>query len=148
MKFTRTLEVLREYMEKVVADYKAKLIADGKDPSGQLVSTLTYMIDEETLTGYLVTTDYQKYVEEGRQPGKFPPLDAIRSWIEQKQIIPSENTSLDQLTYLIGRKIATVGIEPGEQLKDTISSLEDEWNERINAAIDEDLKRFVDDLPS
>lgn len=61
--------------------------------------------------------DWWDYLSEGRKPGKYPPPDAIRKWIEVKPVIPYPDRSgkiptLQQLTYLISRKIFEVGIKP------------------------------------
>ncbi len=46
-------------------------------------------------------------LDEGRSPGKFPPVDAIRDWVAQKLgISGNENNSI---AYLVGRKIANEG---------------------------------------
>lgn len=61
--------------------------------------------------------DYWDYLSEGRKAGSWPPPDAIRKWIEVKKIQPYPDRSgkiptLQQLTYLISRKIFEVGIKP------------------------------------
>jgi hypothetical protein len=57
---------------------------------------------------------YWRYVEYGRRPGKFPPIDAIRNWIKVKPVVPDARTgkvpSEDQLAFLIARKISREGI--------------------------------------
>ncbi len=51
-----------------------------------------------------------------------------------------------QLAYLIGRKIAEEGIEPGEQLKETMRDLSDDIDERISDAIALDISQSLDVL--
>ena len=61
----------------------------------------------------IVMEDYWYYVDEGRKPGKFPPVNAIRNWILDKPVsfrpINGKIPSLKQQTYLIGRSIAEKG---------------------------------------
>lgn len=52
---------------------------------------------------------YYQYIVNGRRPGKMPPKDAIATWISIKHIVPKNKTTVDQLTYLIRRKIARYG---------------------------------------
>lgn len=46
-------------------------------------------------------------LEDGRPPGKFPPPDAMRGYVESK-LVP-EGISRDSLAYLIGKKISEKG---------------------------------------
>lgn len=61
----------------------------------------------------IIMEDYWVFVDEGRKPGKFPPVNAIRNWILDKPInfapINGRIPTLKQQTYLIGRSIAKKG---------------------------------------
>jgi len=46
----------------------------------------------------------------GRKPGKFPPIQMIRNWIDSKGIQPTD-ISKDSLAFLIARKIARKGTD-------------------------------------
>lgn len=61
-------------------------------------------------------TSYFPYAEDGRRPGKFPPLNAILKWVQFKRLVPRPGRdgkipSTNQLVYLISRKIATKGTQ-------------------------------------
>ena len=68
-------------------------------------------------------------------------------YIRVKPIIPDERTGRipdeRQLAYLIGRKIATEGIEPGYQLRDTKERLFREFENRIEEAITQDITENI-----
>lgn len=81
---------------------------------------------EFRVNGYQVTIlaeDYLKYIDEGRSPGSFPPIQDIRRWIQDKGIQPA-NMSLDQLTYVISRSIAEKGIQPSNVIQSDENSIE------------------------
>lgn len=68
--------------------------------------------------------DYWKYVEYGTRP-HFPPIQAIRKWIDVKPVLPrpmnGKLPTKDQLAFLIARKISKVGTRPKPFLNKTIS---------------------------
>lgn len=120
------------------------------DDTGLLGNSLNYIV--ETKNGdYEVNVsllDYWKYVEEGRHSGKFPTLNDIKSWIKTKPIIPrpynGKLPTIDQLTYLIGRKIHLQGIQGKHPLSNTIEYIENNYMELLDDAITKDLQGQVD----
>lgn len=52
---------------------------------------------------------YAEVLEVGRKPGKMPPVDVIKEWIQIKQIPPPQGVSLDQFAFMIARKIGKKG---------------------------------------
>lgn len=66
-----------------------------------------------------------KFVENGSSP-HWPPVSAITDWIDQKPVTPYPDSNgriptKDQLAFLIGRKIATEGIEAKHLLEEAIT---------------------------
>lgn len=57
--------------------------------------------------------DYWFTVEVGRQPGRFPPIEPIRRWVEQRRI--GEPSKYPSTAFLIARKIAREGTEIWKQ---------------------------------
>ena len=51
--------------------------------------------------------NYVEFIELGRRPGKFPPVDAIRLWVKRKLKVTGKD--INRVAYLVGRKIATKG---------------------------------------
>lgn len=145
VELTNVRKILDEYCDEFGKLYKAKLIAYNKKATGNLIESVntTIEISGTTLKVVLHVADYYRWVEEGRKPGKFPPIAKIEKWIKDKPIIPREVggklPTEKQLAYLIGRKIANEGIEPGKQLKSTIDELNSIYIERLKAALDEDF---------
>lgn len=77
----------------------------------------------------LIGLDYLEYLNRGRAPGKYPPIEAIARWVEFKNIIANP--------YLIARKIAQEGTEiykdrsKGIMLEEKIIVLQDNINEQL-----------------
>lgn len=143
-------QVLGEYGEALRNQYQDNLIRDGKIATGNLLNSVEYKVeaDGRSISLSLKMEEYYKWVEEGRAPGRFPPPDAIMSWIEMKPIIPDDRTGKlpteNQLAFLISRKIAEEGIPAGHQLRDARADLQEEWEDRIDQALALDVQKAVD----
>ena len=147
--FDNLLNALSEYRNAVAVHYKDRLVADDKKATGQLINSISteIKVGSDTFEVVLNVVDYFKYVEEGRKPGKFPPVDKILSWIRVKPVIPRPiNGKLpteQQLAFLIGRKIATEGIEAGHQLRDTVQAINAEFIPKLEQALQEDFDAYA-----
>ena len=153
--YEHTIEVLNKYGQRVVDLYRSNLKNSGHSATGRLSSTASFTV--ETSSGDLSVTihleDYYRYVEEGRRPGSFPPIDEILSWIQAKHIMPRENSGKlpteYQLAYLIGRKIAeqgTVGTYDLANAQETAKSeFETEIQEALKADYNEEALRYMQD---
>ena len=122
--------ILEQYGNIVIYNYRILSYQGDSVASGRLVNSLGSFVvsGEGTYELYLRLEDYWKYVEYGRGPGKFPPLEKIKEWIDVKPVIPTvyngKLPTVDQLAYLIGRKIATEGIQPKNYLQNTLDELD------------------------
>lgn len=147
--FDNLLNALSEYKNAVAVHYKDRLVADDKKATGQLINSISteIKVGSDTFEVVLNVVDYFKYVEEGRKPGKFPPVDKILSWIKVKPVIPRPiNGKLpteQQLAFLIGRKIATEGIEAGHQLRDTVQDINAQFVPRLQEALEKDFETYA-----
>ena len=67
---------------------------------------------------------HSRYVEHGRGPGGFPPVDAIQLWVRRKLGVSSQE-EVEAVAYLVGRAIAQrgtiarFGYEGGKVLQET-----------------------------
>lgn len=142
--------VLEEYIIEVRNLYQDKLISEDKIASGDLLNNVNYLIekDDRQIEVSLRLEDYWKYVEYGRNPGKFPPVDKIKEWIDVKPILPdNRNGKLptpDQLAFLIGRKISEEGIDATNALQDTVKTVNAKFEKIIEDAITQDVSNMVD----
>ena len=117
MEWKNLMEVLTSYAQSLEEAYRGQVL-DNSYASGRLFDSVRSIIqvDENYIVVFLNLEDYWKYLEDGRAPGRFPPVDRIREWIRVKPIVPYPDSrgrvpSPDQLAFLIGRSIAENGIE-------------------------------------
>ena len=118
------LATLDEYAERAKELYKRKLTDKGINASYKLL-----------------------YVENGRGPGKFPPIDKILEWIRVKPVIPYTDSrgrlpTEEQLAFLIARKIAEQGTEGRNVLFETVDELNRYYLPLLQKALDDDFARF------
>ena len=78
-------------------------------------------------------TPYAPVVEYGRKPGKFPPVDVIKKWVIRKLQVPEEE--VDSVAFLVGRHIATHGIEGKFMFKEGLEASEPYINQLFNSAV-------------
>lgn len=144
-------KVLEEYGEYFIQQARNDLGQNHSYASGKLGDTME--TDVQIYDGHfevnIILQDYWKYVENGRKPGKFPPPNKIKEWIRIKPVVPypGKNGKLpttDQLAFLIGRKIATEGIDPAPFFKKNVKPTYDHFKEAIALAIDEDVARWIE----
>lgn len=148
MDFPKTYAVLEAFGQKLAEDYKSLLQMDSA--SGKLYDSVqTQVIAGDTALQVTITLeDYWKYTEEGRNPGTFPNLDAIREWVRIKPILPSpfydgKLPTQDQLAFLIGRKIKEDGIPARPYMEMSIESALAEFEAKIEEALAEDIQGDV-----
>ena len=147
--FNNLQQVLDDFTKDVAETYKGLLLRDGKNATGELISSIKPMTPElvnGTFECSLSLAPHWKYVENGRKAGKFPPIDNILDWVKAKPELARPNR-LDrkeitpkQLAFLVARKIATKGIQPGNQLSEALDIVYARWKDRIDAAITADIE--------
>lgn len=138
------IQPIENIVAKFTEAYKQQLISDGKKATGNLISSVRGYVEYNgtVLSVMFDIADYWKYVEYGRKPGKFPPIDKIRQWIKVKPILPrpGKNGKLpteNQLAYLIARKIARKGIPATHSMSKTVNSF------NLRSQIMKELERQV-----
>ena len=152
--FEHLKAVLERYAIDVKDKYQQNLASDDATASGVLINSVKYILDfrENMFEVSLSLAEYWKYVEYGRRAGgKFPPPSAIRKWIEIKPVLPrpmknGKLPTLNQLTYLISRKIAEKGIRPRGILEKTLEEINREYEEKISEALTQDLTDAMDEV--
>ena len=143
------LATLDEYAEKAKELYKRKLTDKGINASYKLLNSVETTVkrnDDEFIVS-INLEDYWIFVENGRKPGRFPPIDKILEWIRIKPVIPYSDSrgrlpTEEQLAFLIARKIAEQGTEPKNVLAETITELNSIYLPKLQQALDRDFNRF------
>ena len=93
--------------------------------------------------------DHWYWIDEGRKPGRFPNIGAIRQWILDKPVSwPAVNgkiPTLEQKTYLVGRSIAEKGyagtnfteLAVNKTLKEALDKFGDAYADQIQDFLDQ-----------
>lgn len=138
----RVLEEFGAYFRNLLQD---RIIEEDMIASGELLNDLDYVIDagENEWTVSVKIKDYFRYVDEGTEP-HFPPLSAIKRWIEVKPIYPEvddagKTPTVDQLAFLIARKISEEGTEGRDIWEPTVQEAVDQFEDKLGDAILEDM---------
>lgn len=149
--FKNTIEVLNSFGRLLVEEYKDSLIRNEVNASDKLFKSVKYLFksDNRYLEIDLELENYYWYVENGRKAGKFPPIQKIEDWIKIKPVLPYRDKNgklptLNQLTYLIGRKIKEKGIQGKHLLQKSVDEIYKEIEDRLVDALAEDLHKAVE----
>src|SRR5574344_2315303 len=85
--FNNLQQVLADFTKDVAETYRRLLLRDGKNATGELISSIKPMTPElvnGTFECSLSLAPHWKYVENGRKAGRFPPIDNILEWVKVK----------------------------------------------------------------
>ena len=128
-----------EITTKHLNNLKAKIEERIPNNTGDAASSLE--VNENKLLG----NDYIYYLDQGRKPGKFPPVQNIRDWVNSKLGIQGKQGNA--VAFLVGRKLANEGSEifkdksKGIRLDELVNDMLDElYKELPNEAAVEALK--------
>lgn len=125
--WTNTQKVLEELAPAMLSEYK------------RLGNTENVSVTVGDLEVTLHLPPYAQYIEYGRKAGKFPPLGAIETWMTVKNIVPRENSTVPQVSYLIARKIAREGTQGKYAAQGTLDLFENTYLPKIYSAIVQDV---------
>ena len=102
-------EILVQEFESIKKDLIEAYDKKGMRASGNFASSLEVV--NSTFGVKLLGDAYAQQLETGRKNGKFPPINSILQWIEDKGIANKLNSEItkNQLAFLIARKIAREG---------------------------------------
>lgn len=151
MEFENVKNVLNDFGKYLVEEYKEQLILSDSNASDQLYNSLSYIVSNNgtTFEVKLELMDYWKWLENGRKAGKMPPINAIKQWIEVKPVIPRPMSNgklptVNQLSYLIARKIGLEGTIGKHLLQTSIDNVWDVFEEFIAEAFAKDLEKDIE----
>lgn len=156
IKWTHLRKALEDYGQYFIDRARENLGRNGSYASGTLGDTMEYIveIDDTHYSVQISIENYYEYVENGRKAGKFPPPDAIKNWVLIKPIRPQAGDArkgydkkkpptVEQLSFLIGRKIANEGIPPKPFFEPAKEETEKHFETILQEAIKEDVDAYV-----
>ncbi len=150
IKWTRLHKVLEEYGNRFIQLAKDKMGMNKSYATGELADTMETVVEinDEYFKVSIKLQDYWYYVENGTKP-HFPPLQAIKEWVEVKGITPEERNgytpSIEQLPYMIQKSIGKYGTEAHPFFNENKEIVYKEFENNIIYAIDEDIAEWVND---
>ena len=103
--------------EQMVSEIKTYLRRHGKDATGELIDSISYEIDGDSLI-LKATARHAVYVHEGTDP-HWPPAGALTGWVQQVGFAPG--LSIESRDYLARKSIAESGTEALPFLEEPIT---------------------------
>ena len=90
-----------------------------------------------------------KYANDGRPPGKMPPVNVIADWVKRRNITPyalknGRLPTTDQLAFAIAKKIGRDGTTGIHFLEKSIDEQKSYWDDKISEAISNDIIAELD----
>lgn len=150
IKWTHLEETLNNFADYFIQEAKNNLSDNNSNASFNLYNSFEKIIEigDDYFSVKISLEDYWYYVENGRKAGKFPPLPKIQNWVEIKAIQPYPDAngripSVEQLTFLIGRKIANEGTEPHPFFEPAKQEAISRFEQSIDLAISEDIDTYI-----
>jgi hypothetical protein len=123
-------EITTKHLERLKLSIGQTIINKGLDDSGAAIDSL------EVQGNKLLGNDYIYFLDQGRGPGKFPPVTNIRDWVRRK--LGVEDKEVNGISYVIGRKISREGTSIFNNKSKGIE---------LDNLIDEMLQELYDELP-
>lgn len=148
--FQNVRRVLAEIGDSVRSAYRDNLISEDVNSTRKLYNNITVSVEEKGrfFIVSLNLEDYWKYIEYGRGPGKFPPIDEILNWITVKPVMARENDlgqipSERSLAFLIARKIAREGTDPKPLLEQSVNEVLKVYLSQLQDALQTDIQNIL-----
>lgn len=132
--FPLSFAVCERFAAQIVQMAKSKV----RNASGKLANSLSAVVSSDMSRIDIYGEDYGIPVDQGRSPGKMPPLASIRTWAQIKGID-------ERAAFPIARKIAKEGIAATHFLTETIEMLEDQFLADLADAMVKDIENQFPD---
>jgi hypothetical protein len=115
-----------------------------KKATSALINSIDYRLVEQAnqISIIIEANDYLKNVDEGRKPGKYPPIKAIAKWAQIKGIAP-------EAVFPIARSIYKFGIKPTNVIQktnkefQTSQTLANKYAKRISSNIEDIVTEMI-----
>lgn len=155
IQWTHLTEVLNRLGDYFIQQARNNILTGGTPPytnsnaTGNLSESMQKIVQvgEDEFSVSISLADYWKYLNYDTRP-HWPNVGAIKQWIQVKPVRPrtdrkGKTPTVDQLTYLIGRKISiegTTGTHFFDKAKDDTLAY---FEEAIDLAIAEDVDNYI-----
>lgn len=147
---------ITEICNQIADIYRKKMDAAGYDKNGELYNfKWTTEWKDNLFEVYFELPSYFHFAENGRRPGKMPPVNKILQWIEFKHLVPRSNNgrvpTTKQLAFAISKYIALHGTEGKHLFEKTLDdqnldSLADKLVELITAEFEKEIEKYMETI--
>ena len=102
-------QILEEYREKIVLQLKDRISKRELIASRGLINSISAETTDRSII--VSAIDYATYVDEGRGPGKKPPVNKILEWVESKNLTSNNDKYKKHrdMAWAIANGIAKLG---------------------------------------
>ena len=143
------IKEIRDICTQICDVYRNKMDQAGYDKNGELYNFKEIVEYKGNLFELSVSVpDYWQYAENGRGPGKMPPVNKILKWIEFKHLVPHSNNgrvpTTVQLAFAISKHIAKYGTQGKHLLQQTIDSTYDTLVDRLVEVIADNIENELE----
>lgn len=121
-----------------------------RQKTGSLYNSITVSFDPETNKMKVNMLDYWRYVNDGRQPGKYVPLKPLMAWMRAKGMNRDpkgrfKKFNIKGAAFAISKSIKEYGIQPTNFYDDSFDTLIDAFNNPNGpvAKLGIDLQKFL-----
>lgn len=137
--FTNALNIVFEEAQNLVSEIRQDLSSKRIDDTGEASNSLR--VEKSSFNVKVFAISYLEFLDRGRGPGKFPPVNKMREWVKSKLGIDDNS-----IAYLIGKKISEEGTNiyrnksKGIEFDQKVENMIKRINERLPAAIKLDVQ--------
>ena len=145
-----------EICNQIADIYRKKMDAADYNKQGDLYNfKWTTEWKDNLFEVYFDLPPYFHFAENGRRPGKMPPVNKILQWIEFKHLVPRSNNgrvpTTRQLAFAISKHIALHGTEGKHLFEKTLDdpnldNLADKLVELISAEFEKEIEKYIETL--
>jgi len=150
---TRALKVSLLFQYKYAPGFTGKGTVYGMAPkvsSGALLDSISVEYEPSSKTVKVEMLEYWKYVNDGRKPGKYAPLDSILSWIRTKGLRGRDKKGRfitnESFAWGINTNIKKFGIAPTFFVDNTENRVSKEFDQKIGEALNTDYENYFNSL--
>lgn len=147
---------IRDICTQICDIYRNKMDQAGYDKNGELYNfKWTTEWKDNLFEVYFDLPPYFYFAENGRRPGKMPPVNKILQWIEFKHLVPRSNNgrvpTTRQLAFAISKHIALHGTQGKHLFEKTLDdpnldNLADKLVELITAEFEKEIEKYIETL--
>lgn len=153
-KFARELKVSLMQPYPFAPGYSKSRTPFGTSPkvaSGSLLDSISANYNPNSGEITVEMLDYWKYVNDGRKPGKYAPLDSIKDWIKEKGLKGRNKKTgrfitNESFAWGINTNIKKFGIAPTYFYDRAVENFEKYFEDEVVKALDIDIEKFFDKL--